>query len=260
MLKKFYATQAEIPEGQASFYVEKDGKFSLDVEGGIEDVTQLKTALTSERGITADLTKKLKGWSDSGIESPEKVRDLLTRVDALSKLDPKQEAERIAAEKVDLIRTQLATEAGAKEGVLQTRNDKLTKQLSKQLIDTAAYKVLTETHKGDANLLMPHIRNSVRMVENTNGDFVAQVLDEAGNVRVGTDAKDMNISDLISEMKGNKSFARAFDGTGASGSGGGGGGGNGTVENPTTIDGNNPFETGRHAEGLANGTVVIAES
>lgn len=260
MLKKFYATQADIPEGLSSFYVEKDGRFILDVEGGIEDVTQLKTALNSERGITADLTKKLKGWSDSGIESPEKARDLLTRVDALSKLDPKQEAEKIAAEKVDLIRTQLATESGAKVKVLESKNERLSKQLSKQLIDTAAYKVLTETHKGDATLLMPHIRNSVRMVENANGDFVAQVLDEAGNVRVGADAKDMNIADLISEMKGNKSFARAFDGNGASGSGAGGNGGKGSIDNPMTIDGNDPFETGRHAEGLANGSVVIAQS
>jgi len=258
MLKKFYGTKAEIPEGVASFYVEKDGKFVLNVDGGFEDVTGLKSALTSERSLRETAEKGLKTWTDSGIESADKASDLLKRLDELSKLDPKKEAEKIAEEKVNLIRTQLAEKAGVREKELLTNNESLTSQLTKQLVDNAARKALSE-HKGDPNLLMPHIQSKIRMVKNSAGEYTAQVLDNVGNARVGADAKDMNISDLVIEMKADSSFAKCFDGTGATGSGGGSGTGAGTVDSPMVLDRNDPFAVGNHAEELADGRAVLQE-
>lgn len=257
MLKKFYSTQEEVPEAVRQLYIEQDGRFVLNVEGGFEDVSKLKSALTSERALREGFEKEAKAWKNCGLDSPDKASELLKKVESMSKLDPKTEAERIAQEKINLIRQQLADQAGAENKGLKAENESLTGQLQKLLVDNTAQKVLAE-HEGDATLLLPHIRDRIKMVKNSQGTYVTQVLDEAGNPRVNADARDMTVADLVVEMKQDKSFSRAFNGSGASGSGAqGAGAGTGTAANPTVLKTDDPFVLGEHAEGIANGTIVV---
>jgi len=244
-LKKFYSTQEEIPEAIRSLYVQKDGKFMLDVEGGIEDVTGLKSALGKERARADKAEKDLKSWAESGVENPDKVRELLSQLDTLSKLDPKSEAEKLAQAKIESIRTQLSDTHGKEKKGMQDEIDSLTGQLKEVLVDKEVQRVLSLPEvKGNSTLLLPHIRSKVQMVKNSQGAFIAQVLDEAGNPRVNSDARDI-------------------DGTGASGSGPQGNPGNGeafkpgTVDNPTILRSDDPFVLGEHADAIAEGSVVV---
>jgi len=263
-LKKFYSTQEEIPEAIRSLYVQKDGKFMLDVEGGIEDVTGLKSALGKERARADKAEKDLKSWAESGVENPDKVRELLSQLDTLSKLDPKSEAEKLAQAKIESIRTQLSDTHGKEKKGMQDEIDSLTGQLKEVLVDKEVQRVLSLPEvKGNSTLLLPHIRSKVQMVKNSQGAFIAQVLDEAGNPRVNSDARDMTITDLVSEFRQDPVFASAFDGTGASGSGPQGNPGNGeafkpgTVDNPTILRSDDPFVLGEHADAIAEGSVVV---
>lgn len=103
-----------VPAGQESFYVEKDGKFHLDVEGGFEDTTGLKSALQKERDAAKEASRRTKELEDkfAGID-PAKVRDMM------AKLDQDGEAALIAAGKFD--------------EVLAKRTEKLRADLQRQI-------------------------------------------------------------------------------------------------------------------------------
>jgi len=261
-LKKFYGTQEEIPEALRNLYIQKDGKFVLDIEGGVEDVTGLKSALGKERARADKAEKDLKSWAESGVEAPDKVRELLAQLDTLSKLDPKSEAEKLAQAKIESIKTQLTDSHSKEKKILQDKNVSITSQLKEVLVDKEVQRVLSLPDvKGNATLLLPHIRSKVQMVENSQGTYVAQVLDDAGNPRVNSDARDMSITDLVNEFRQDPVFASAFEGTGSSGSGPQNNAGDnftpGTVDNPTVLRSNDPFVLGEHAEAIADGSVIV---
>jgi DNA-binding transcriptional MerR regulator len=87
-LKLSVDTIDEVPEAVRSFYEEKDGKFSLKVEG-LEDTTALKGALEKERRAARDAQKIAKQFEGLGFSADE--------IKAL--VEEKQKAEREAAAK-----------------------------------------------------------------------------------------------------------------------------------------------------------------
>lgn len=97
-----------VPEAQRTLYVEKDGKFHLDVSG-LEDTAGLKTSLTTERKARADAEKARKALEDqyAGI-------DVARYRETLSKFQDNEEAALIAAGKVDEVITR-RTEKQRKE-------------------------------------------------------------------------------------------------------------------------------------------------
>ena len=107
-------------------------------------------------------------------------------------------------------------EAHAKEKqALEAKLANLHKSLEENvLIATATQAIAAE--KGVAALLMPHVRSRTKLDD--NGQPV--VVDESGNVRVGSDGKPLSIASLITEMKSDvNTFGRAFEPSGGSGAG-----------------------------------------
>ena len=62
----------DVEENLRSLYVEKDGKFSLAVDG-IEDTSALKEALRKERKRADDAEKQRKAWEKSG-KTPDEIQ------------------------------------------------------------------------------------------------------------------------------------------------------------------------------------------
>lgn len=70
------------------------------------------------------------------------------------------------------------------------------------------------------DLLLPHLKQRVKMVEDEQGDFAVVVTDERGDPAIkGPKGDPMSIADLVDEMAKDKRFALAFKGMGAKGSG-----------------------------------------
>lgn len=124
------------------------------------------------------------------------------------------------------------------EGLIEVERGEKTKlrtSMERNLIDAAAAQELAR-HSDSPKMLLPHIRGQMKVVEQ-DGEFYARVVDSNGNVRIGSGqgSSPMTLSELIEEMKGDKEFAPAFRGSGASGSGAArsnaGGGGSKTVQN-----------------------------
>lgn len=206
-----------IDESQQSLYVEKDGKFVLDVEptGGfaLENVDGLKSALGSERQRARDLESKVKQFGDL---DPSSLQDKLQKLNELESIDPEKEADKIAEAKAQAKVEQLLSKHKEEINTVSESANKYKSMLEKVLIDQAAQKALMDA-KGDAktvDLLLPHLKSSVRL----NDKFEVEVTDPNGNIRIGdSDGNPMTLVQLATEFK--EKFPNAFPASGQSGGG-----------------------------------------
>ena len=97
-LKLIVDTIESIPEAMRSSYVERDGKFHLDVDG-IEDTSDLKSRLTAANKEAADRRKALETWKGIG-KTPEEIAALVhaREQDELSNAEKKGEWEKLKAQ------------------------------------------------------------------------------------------------------------------------------------------------------------------
>lgn len=235
-LKAILDTLDDAPEAVRSEYEERDGKFYLSVEpvGGyaLEDVTGLKTALGKERTTREQLEKTVVKFKDL---DPDRARTALAELEELKKLDPTAEADKIANTKFEAAKSQLLEKHGQEIGQRDERIGKLTGSVDKLVRRSAAVQAIAEA-KGSVELLLPHVLGATRVKEGDDGEFSVEIIDAAGNVRIGNSkGEPMTLAGLLAEMRETEAFGRAFDGDGQSGSGkqhdNGGGGQKGPAGN-----------------------------
>ena len=218
-LKAVIDSADAIPQGMADYYTEKDGKFVLAVEpvGGyaLEDITGLKNALGTERTRAETLERTVAKFKDL---DPDKARTALAELEELKKLDPTAEADKIANAKFEAAKAQLLEKHGDEINTRDERVNALLGSVDRLVRQSAAVKAIADA-RGSVDLLLPHVLGHTRVVEK-DGDFVVEVVDRAGNVRIGNSKGDpMDLAGLLAEMRASEVFGRAFDGDGQSGSG-----------------------------------------
>lgn len=220
-----------VAEGQRSLYVafERAGEawHRLDVdpvEGfSLEDVGGLKKALTTERELAGSASRRVKLFHDSLGDNvdPSTIATQLAELDALKALDPDKEADKIASAKFESWKTGVIKENGKEKTVLQQTITGLETEITSYLVDGEIARVLNdEDTKGSYELLAPVLRGQVRVIrDDASGKRVAVAVDEAGTPRVGDSGGGyLGIKGLAKELKGDQTFARAFDGSKVSGS------------------------------------------
>lgn len=206
----------DVAEGLRSLYTKgEDGKFYLEVED--TESAGLKSALQTERKRANEATAKLR-------ELEEQVTTLTTDLEDAKKAGAgkggKPDPAAVQAE-VERITGQLQTKHANE---LKTRDDKiatLTGTINRTLVDTAATQSIAAA-KGEAKLLLPHIRDRIKVVEE-DGQFALRVVNEKGEFELskkpGSGTAPMTVDELVETMKGDPVYGRAFEGTGASGGG-----------------------------------------
>ena len=230
-LKAILESVDGLPDPIKSEYVEKDGRFVLSVEPvdgyELDDVSGLKTTLSKVNGNFSSAEKELKKfgstWNkeknawDHSID-PIKAKTAIAKYDEFVNFDPNKEADKVAEAKVEAVKTQLVESHTAEMAAKEEEINLLSSTVSDLLIKQQATMALAE-HKGDPELLMPHIERQTR-VGRKDGKFFAEVIDKDGQVRIGNaKAEPMTISQLVEEMKKSPTYGKAFEGEGTGGSG-----------------------------------------
>ena len=210
---------AKLSDDQKGLYVERDGSHVLDVEAvdgfDLQNVHGLVSALQNEREAVKKANEKLAGVGDL---DPAAYKAAITELETLKKQGG--EVGKEAAAQIAAIKTAHTEEVGK----FQTREKSMMGNLETALIDSEVSSLLTEEElRGNAHLLLPHVRNQARIVEN-DGTYRSQVFDPAtGQERLATSGPDagkpLGLRGLLSEMKKSDAFSPAFAGTGATGSG-----------------------------------------
>jgi hypothetical protein len=197
------------PEGIREHLQEKDGKWFFEAET-VTEVAGLKSALDKERSGKSDLEKQLSKFKDI---DPEKARQLLSEYE-------KGEQDRLKAQgDWESREKQLLDKHNLEKAAKESEIEKLRASLEENLIERDAAIAITNA-KGSVTLLMPHLRRFTKMV-NEHDKWVARVVDEQGNVRIGdAQGNPMTIEQLVTEMSNKKEFKPAFGPSGNGGSGG----------------------------------------
>lgn len=190
---------------------QEDGTYLLDVapvgDFALENVKGLKSALSAERASREKAEGLVKAFE--GLD-PEKARSALKKVEEMANWKPE-----------DKVREQIEDKHKTELKALQDRLDKRTSQVEKMLVEASALKALADA-KGNAELLLPHVKAATRLRETENGEFVVEVVGVDGNVRISPatgKTGPMSIEELVAEMKQSATYGVCFEGTGASGSG-----------------------------------------
>lgn len=215
-----------VEEAQRSLYVEKDGKFHLDVSG-IEDTSGLKSALEKERAAAKANAKAVKDLQEqfAGID-PLKVRDMM------AKLDNDGESALIAAGRIDEVinkrteklRTELQKQVAAAEDkakASEARAGKFSQRVLDNHIRAAAAKAGLHSHAIEDALF----RARSMFVLNEEGDAIQ--LNSDGHPILGKDGKTpFSPNEWLEGMKevAPHWFPAGSSGSGAQGSGSGAGG------------------------------------
>lgn len=208
-----------LPEEFHEDYVKTEEGYRLKIldnfvpKDKVEDVSGLKSALQKERENARSAAAKLKQLEE---QAGEVDIDDYRR---LKELEAKAEEEKAKkAGEWDKLRSQMTAkhheELAKKDKEAQT----LLGALEKRTIDAAAVSALNEL-KGNVTLLLPHVKAHVRMVQDDTGEYVARVVDDAGNPRVNGEGKFLTVRELVSEMRDSDTFAKAFEASGQSGGG-----------------------------------------
>jgi hypothetical protein len=195
-----------------------DGTFMLDVttvgDFALENVKGLKSSLSKERNRAEEAEKSLKVFGDL---DPATAVKAINDLKELEGSDDKHKAQLEQVKKT--LEDKFQTDLTAKDDVITGQGSKI----NELMVDNVATTLLSqEGTKGNAVLLMPHIKKATNVKKTDAGDYIVEVLDDEGNPRIspasGSTAL-MSITELVDEMKENESYAGAFDGSGASGPG-----------------------------------------
>lgn len=200
-----------VPEPLRANYKEADGKYRLDLEG-YEDPAGLKSALEKERKAAREASKQVTAWQSLG-KTPEEIQTLL---------EAQRKADEASAEKNgewDKLKAQMLEQHTRERETLEAKAKAKDAAIERHLIDAQATAAIAEA-KGVPALLLPHVKASVRVVEE-DGEYAVRVVDGKGNPRVNGKGDYLSIADLVGEMRQSDVFGRAFDADGRTGGGAG---------------------------------------
>lgn len=206
-----------VPEELRSHYVQREGKFVLDVipKSGyaLENIEGLKSALGKERNRADQLDKKIKAFGDL---DPSGIQEKLSRLEELQSIDPEKEAGRLAEEKAKSKIEQILNKHNLEKEELSRKTNTYKAKLEQVLVDSNIQKAILEAggNNKTIDLLLPHVKNQVRLDDNFN----LQVFDVVGNPRIGdSQGNPMSLTQLANEFK--EKFPETFPGTQQSGGG-----------------------------------------
>lgn len=218
-LKAVLETLDGIEEAVASLYVEKDGKYLLDVEpvGGftLENSDGLRKTLQKTRDQLSKAEAKLDTFK--GVD-PDSAREALSKMEELASWDPEKKIQEGMRAREQQLLEKHSKELKAKDERIST----LTNQLEDVLVTQTATKAIAD-RKGVVDLVLPHVKSQIQMRLDGSGKYVTDVIDPKDKtVRLSPKSGStdpMRIDELIEELQKSPVFARAFEGSGASGSG-----------------------------------------
>ena len=235
-----------VPDQFKGLYTEDaDGTYKLAdfAVGAVEAIQGLNKALDASRTEAKELKSSrvdLSALAEYG-ETPEEIAESVQA--------RMQEA---AGKKVDIDKIKSALQESHEKALTkeQARAAAYKSQLETVMVRDAAMQAIT-AEKGDPQLLMPHVRDRVRMVETQAPDgtpqFQVQVLGDDGEPAYGNTGEPQTIKELVGGMKADKTYGRLFESEAPSGGG--------QRRNPTTPAGQPARGTSANdkiANGLAN--------
>jgi len=181
-LQVSYAKKEDVPEAQAALYVEKDGKWVLEVEGmvAVDELTTIKSRLDDFRTNNISLTEKLKAFDGKKVLTQDEV----------------EEFQRLT-EQEQSIKDKKLIDAGKLDELLASRTEKMRSDFEAQIVSLteslASAKEISAKHEGRLSSVL--VESEVGKVISSSGNrpikgALADIFSRAGSVwRVNEEGK-----------------------------------------------------------------------
>lgn len=191
-----------------------------------------QTTFTAEE-VEARIAAEVAGLKANQAELLRESRAAKARLKDYEGIDPEvartalQEREEAARRKEEekgnwkALETQLVEKYEGIVKLERSEKDEIRTAMEQYLIDSAATAELA-AHSDSPRVLLPHVKNVMRVVKDDSGKYHARVINpETGNVRIGKGegSTPMTLAELVEEMKADKEFAPLFRGSGSTGGG-----------------------------------------
>jgi len=145
-LKTTFESQGDVPEALADFYVEKNGKYVLQVEG-INSIEAIESTLKSERGQRSEAEKRAKEAEAKMAKLGDKdVDDVLKQLDEIEELRARAEGGKDEAAIEKLVQLRMARDLNP----LKRERDQLQSQLAEATAKAEALDSSIKTSKIDS--------------------------------------------------------------------------------------------------------------
>lgn len=199
-----------VPEALREAYVPADGKFVLDTDvaqhPGASGLRANNKQLQAEKQALAEKYKPFEGLDPADVTAAIEERKRVAEEKARQKGDNEEWKKQV--------QDGHAKELAKRDEQIARRDKALHRRVAR---DEARAAIVSED--GNADLLMPHVLEHVRVVER-DGDWVAEVIDARGQTRYDAASGEvMSIAQLVKEMRGRDAFKSAFAGERVSGAG-----------------------------------------
>ncbi len=274
---KAILSEAEVgalPEALKSEYRKQDdGTFILDVGsvGGfvLEDVTGLRTALSTERKLREDAERAFKKQkAEVGDIDLPAAREALIKIEELGGADGDEKRKK----EIEAIRSGLELKFGKDKQSLETAAAKqsadaaaelktVAGQLSSEMITSRAVQAISAA-KGSPVLLTPIIAQRAKAIRQDDGSFDVRIYDAGGNELLSKtpgSVKPMTIKEFVDGLKEDATYAAAFEGSSASGAGGTRSGTGGTPTGTRKIAKSDHAAQSASIEDIASGKAVVVD-
>lgn len=224
-------------------YSEKDGSYELKLEDiKIDEAAELKDTLKKVREDLKAAEKTIKGYKDI---DPEKYKELISKEEAAAKTLRDKELELARKSKdIETLEARLKADNEKTVSDIQAAHEAKIAELSTKLAETEKNsanmigsltkslesEMLTKrseaailTHKGNAHVLLPHVKEQLRLVKEDDA-YVVRVNNPKGTEKDPYLKNDkgefLTESDVVAGMKADQRYADNFeDEKGHSGSG-----------------------------------------
>ena len=205
MLKFLLDSLDGLDDATKALYVEKDGKFQLDIDG-LEDTGALKRAKDHEKQARQ--------------AAETKANELTTQLTALQEQITQNEDDKARGNgDIDALENSWKAKLANRETELKTQIEGLTGNLKGLLVDNEATRLAAELAGESASLILPHIKGRLGVTEK-DGKQVTAVFDTQGQLSA------LTLDELKKEFADNPAFAPVIVGSRASGGAGGSNRGN----------------------------------
>lgn len=195
-----------------------DGKkiFALDVEDmeHKDDVQGLKNALETERAQNNDRQGKITAHEAT-----------ISKLNGDLEAAKKGKGEKADESAIEAVKKELTDRHKVELDAANARGEGYRAALDRTLRTDQARAAITEL-KGSAELLLPHVLERTQFVEEKGadgkptGEFKVVVVNEKGVPRIGdSQGNPMTLAQLVTEMKSDARYGRAFEPEGKGGSG-----------------------------------------
>lgn len=205
-----------VPEPYRGLYTQGESGFTLDSALGkrFSDAQGAITALSKERRTLGSVKSELGKFQALGL-SIEEIQELAKLRGEKAQGDGKDEKGEAEWKRM---REQLLTTHQRDIAERDKRYEDLQGKYRSRIAMTEAQAALSEL-KGSARLLMPQVRDALKVVEGEGGELEVRVLDKHGNERIGNSGAYLTVKEYVAELKADPEFAIAFEGSGARGAG-----------------------------------------